>query len=694
MRLIHANGRFEAISSYEEKDIAKSAGFLWDKANKVWYTSDAKTALKLKEYADTACLLTLVEVAEKAHKDLAASHAATSDLAVPAPDGLDYLPYQKAGVGFALGRKATLIADEMGLGKTMQAIGIINSTENLANALIIVPAGLRLNWERELKKWLVKDLPINRGKESISQRGILILGYEEASKVVEELEKVEWDLIVCDEAHYLKNPKAKRTKTILGGKDHDGLKPSQWLFLTGTPILNRPVELWTIVQKIDPDGLGKNWYHFTNRYCDAKNNGFGMDVSGASNLGELNEKLRMGGMIRRTKDQVLKDLPAKRHSLIPFEPDTKARKIIAEQNRKALARAKNLKKAAALERKNKEVFSAEIEKLRTGAQVDFNDIARMRHELALLKVPQVSEYVINAVSSHPVIVFAHHRDVIAEIEKALKKEGIKVGVIIGGMGDVKKDRSVVAFQDGSIDCLLVGITAAAVGLTLTRGSHVIFAEADWTPGIMQQAEDRAHRIGQKNAVQVDWLVLDGSLDAKMIKTLVAKQGVTSAAMGDNTPEEDIPTATVPPALIITADDFARAKVNEARAALEEQEKKAALDEENRIKDTVKPGRYAVEIDGEIKTVNLKFSGAGNFYVKHGDGDISFHEGDKVATILAALTPEEREQAKEQYFIITQTCRKCGQLLGDPVSIALGLGPECGRAEHAAYHASQVEKEAA
>lgn len=394
-------------------------------------------------------------------------------------------------------------------------------------------------------------------------------------------------------------------------------------------------------------------------------------------------------MIRRLKDQVLPDLPAKRRTLLPLEPEGKAKKLIQEQLKKQLEAKKSLRKAKALERKNKELFSNDIQKLRAVAEVAFEDIARIRHELAVLKIPQVVEYVQNAAESHPVIVFAHHKDVVRGIADGL--EGLRVATITGDDDTEARQAAVEQFQAGKLDALVCSIKAAGVGLTMTRSSHVIFAELDWTPGWMQQAEDRAHRIGQQNSVQVDWLVLDGSLEAKMAKTLKAKMAVTSAATGDHSePEESTSDSPAPAVALITEEDFARAKENEEKEATKMQAEHAAKEEEEKIKATVRAGRYAVEIDGVTKLVNLKLSYKGNFYAKISGGHIDYFLGEKAAKALASLTPVEREQARFRYGLLTGHCCKCGRELTDSLSKALGIGPECG----AELHAQHQQKEAA
>ena len=153
---------FVAVCAYEEKDIPKAAGFRWTKiVEKHWATTDVAIAAKLIDYADEEAKNMLRAAADERQHNLDLSRAAKLDIEIPCPDGLDYLPYQKAGIAFAQDKEAVLFGDEMGLGKTIQAIGFINTHPDIRRALVVCPASLKLNWQRELEKWLVNNYTIS-----------------------------------------------------------------------------------------------------------------------------------------------------------------------------------------------------------------------------------------------------------------------------------------------------------------------------------------------------------------------------------------------------------------------------------------------------------------------------------------------------------------------------------------------------
>lgn len=478
---------------------------------------------------------------------IAASRSVASDVSVPAPEGLAYLPFQLAGIAYAIERQHVLFADEMGLGKTIQAIGVCNADASIENVLIVCPASLRLNWQREWNRWAVRPgkVGIVVGSEWPDGANVVIVNYDVVDRHREKIDARSWDVLIVDEAHYCKNPKAQRTQAVLGRKGSDGrylrtpIQARRRLFLTGTPICNRPIELWPLVQLLDPGGLGKSFFRFAQRYCNATRNRYGWDFSGASNLEELQMKLRGRFMVRRLKADVLTELPAKRRQIIELPVNGAADAVrteheASEANERRLAELRAAVELAKADDDQK-AYTEALARLKKSAWVAFTQMSAVRHATALAKVPAVIEHLCNMLEEGPVVVFAHHQDVVAAIADAFPNRCV---TLTGDTPMVERQRAVDRFQAGEVDLFVGNIQAAGVGITLTRSSRVVFAELDWVPGNMTQAEDRCHRIGQTSSVLVQHLVLEGSIDAAMAKAIVAKQQVIDMALDKRTSADD------------------------------------------------------------------------------------------------------------------------------------------------------------
>jgi SWI/SNF-related matrix-associated actin-dependent regulator 1 of chromatin subfamily A len=476
----------------------------------------------------------------------ALSRATDADINAPCPEGLSYLGYQRAGIAFGFERDATLIADEMGLGKTIQLIGIINCLPDAKKILIICPASLKLNWKRELEKWLVKPRPIFVADSQMfpDMEGIVIINYDVLHKHEELLHSLAFDLMGVDEAHYLKNKKARRAKMVLGFKPSKkeadkgavvipGITAKKRVFLTGTPIANKPAELFPLLSYLDP-WTWDNFFRYGIRYCAGHQGSHGWDFSGASNLGELQEKLRSTIMVRRLKKDVLTELPPKRRQVIELPADKETagairREMEAFQGRDdemdQLQAAVELAKVS----DNQDDYRKAVADLQKGMGAALGEISALRRETAVSKIPMVIAHLQEALEeSDKVIVFAHHKEVVAAIAAEFGSAAVK---LVGDTAMVDRQEAVDRFQKDPTCKLFVGsLMAAGVGITLTASSHVVFAELDWVPGNVSQAEDRAHRIGQKESVLIQHLVLEGSLDAIMAKRIISKQEIIEKAL--------------------------------------------------------------------------------------------------------------------------------------------------------------------
>lgn len=487
----------------------------------------------LDRYATEEVKNELLNEIARQHRNLAFSSALSlegfsCDMPLSPPNGLDYLPFQAPAILGMVENRRTLLADEMGTGKTIEIIGLINQI-NPESVLIVCPASLKLNWEQEISKWYTGDREtfVHDGQHPfVSPKGLHILNYDFLSKWKDALQLQIWPLVIADEGHLLKNSKSQRCRAFMK------IPSDRAVIATGTPLLNRPEELWTLLKYLWPE-VFSNWHWFVTVYCDASKGRHGMDTSGASNLQFLSRLLKRMGMIRRLKRDVMPYLPPKERQIIevPCEDASMfAAEFAAFEHYEASRRQlRAMEEASALHVKDAS-FRAAMAELRQTVIARFSELSKLRHDTAVFKIPTVIAHLQSAITEHKVVVFCHHKDVANALRDAFERESIKY---VGGMSQTAKHSAVHRFQNDADCTLFIGsIQAAGVGLTLTAASHCVFAEEDWVPGIVTQCEDRLHRKGQKDSVFVQHLVLHGSIDAMMAHKIVAKQRIADEALGD------------------------------------------------------------------------------------------------------------------------------------------------------------------
>lgn len=484
---------------------------------------------------------------KEAEKKIEESQAKDSDFFVPCPSGLAFLPFQKAGIKYAMSRENVLIADSMGLGKSIQAVGVWNLLPEARKCLVVCPSSLRLNWKREFSKWSVRPVNVEvilNGKEFPSNDfDVLVCNYDVVGKHRANIDSFQWDLLVIDEAHFLKNPNTARTKAVLGdGIEIERIKATKTLFLSGTPIVNRPKELFTLLQVLDPKGLGRNFFNYAKDFCNAYKKKVGRykevwDFSGASNLDRLQREMREKFMVRRLKEEVLLELPPKRRQVIEIPANGSSGLVRQEWENQDKLDALNaeLELAKAI---SKEEYDKKLKEVETEISFALGELAKARSELAKVKCEKVIEHLEESLENGPVICFAHHKEVIKKIAESF---GEKAVTLTGETKLEDRQKAVDRFQNGEVDLFVGNIQAAGVGITLVRSSHVVFAELDWVPGNMSQCEDRAARIGQKQSVLVQHVVLEGSLDAYISKKLIEKQEVIDQALDRKTEAPELET---------------------------------------------------------------------------------------------------------------------------------------------------------
>lgn len=452
--------------------------------------------------------------------------------------GLQLMPFQKAALEFMeIAKGRVLLADEMGCGKTIEIMSYLQLHPEIRPAIVVCPASIKFNWRNELACWMSLGDKIQVAKRGVMPKrkidrktkeviidsdeaftgDILIINYDILGKWADRIRTREPQIIIFDESHLLKNRKAGRTVAAVQLSENIPHK----ILASGTPMLSRPAELYTQLHIINPrmypaDGL--NFMKYARKYCDAKQVtlpgtlGTYWDTSGASNIDKLADELKTI-MIRRTKSDVLSELPEKRRSSIIVEMTNKAkyRKQIDEFGKWLMInRGKDASAVQAI-----------------------NQIEYLKQMCVEGKMEAAIDYLRSSFieTETKVIVFATHVDTISKLMEAFKDVAVKID---GSTKQEDRELATEKFQNDPKTLMFVGnMQAAGVGLTLTAASNVVFLELGWTPALHDQAEDRAHRIGQKNAVNVNYILAADSIDVMLMALLEHKRKIVVGAVGDD-----------------------------------------------------------------------------------------------------------------------------------------------------------------
>jgi SNF2 family DNA or RNA helicase len=473
-------------------------------------------------------LVSMATRLKKIHDDsVQQSRSVDADLEVA---GLPLLPYQKAGVKYASASKRCFIADDMGLGKTLQAIATLEHTPDSYPAVVVCPPNLVLNWQKEYGKWLPerKVVTVSDRKTFPEHKDfdVLVIGYSNISHWQKQIK--DFRSFVFDESHYIKSPTSQRTKAaikIARTAPQDGII----LCLTGTPVTNRPAEYASQLDVLGKLNTFGGLWGFYRRYCGAFRDRFGQwNINGNSNLDELNERLRGNCYIRRTKDQVLKDLPPVRHSNIIVSGSASAMAEYRKAERDIVEYLVERAKQIALELGSSPGSAAVVARIKAEANEHLVRISVLRRLAAKAKMESVIEFI----ESHKevglkVVVAAHHRDIVDEL--ANKFGGLKIQ---GGMLVEEVELAKSRFQEESVEdapVIVLSIQAAKTGHTLTASQDVLFVELPWTPADVDQTYSRCHRLGQKGSVTATYLLCEGTVDEEIYGLISRKRGVVDAA---------------------------------------------------------------------------------------------------------------------------------------------------------------------
>ncbi len=444
---------------------------------------------------------------------------------IAAPPTLQPYPFQVDAINFLerYGGRA-LLGDEMGIGKTIEALLYLKRHPELRPVVIVCPAVVKWKWQEEVTRWTGEEAVVlsGRGGREATDDWV-ILNYDIAWGRLAQLAAVRPRAIVIDEVHFVKDQKSQRAKAMRGLSRLSSVQAV--MGLSGTPMMNRPWELWHPLHLIRPDKF-PNWWAFAYRYCGAHKEavrftgGGGatrtvFKYDGQSNTPELVERLRTV-MIRRRKADVLRDLPAKTRVTIPVQISGQAYKK--------------------LEREVLGEVRAKLKMGRSGLPVALAELAPLRQATGIAKMEAAQEFIDDAPENGPLVVFAHHRAVTQGLHEANRRRS---SLIIGGDIDKQRQDALASFKSGRTPLLIVSTRAGGVGIDLTEADTSLTVELDYNPAQHLQAEDRLHRIGQAKPVFAYYLVAQNSIDAPMINVLEKKAKMVSETLTD--PETEFVT---------------------------------------------------------------------------------------------------------------------------------------------------------
>ncbi|MDH4163303.1 MAG: DEAD/DEAH box helicase [Nitrospirota bacterium] len=477
-------------------------------------SSSLKAAARFRPYADDTC-------------ERVFNRAFNRELAVPPMSSLSFLDaHQIDGVRWVLGRTRSYLAHAPGAGKTAQAIVAGMLIREPGQVVVIVPPDLTYNWEREIERFTKHFrafVTVGRVGTSLTKKAVhwkadfLIVPDSMLAKewVYTALKKIRIKLLAVDEASRFKDPLASRTKALFGGaskyRTYGGLFQSagRTVLLDGSPMPNRPMELWAPVYALDPeaiDCMGMRDYGF--KFCGAKMNERGQwEFKHSSNERELRDRLRKRFMHVVTEDQL--DHPERRRSMLFMNQDTRKPEM------------------REWERKNLKLLKGEISE-----DLSQGEIAHHRKELGVSKIAWVVKYILNRLEdkNERILLFAWHREVCLGLARGLSKGrggSDAVALVMGGTPQEAREKAFHSFQSGargSVRVIVGNIAAMGRGHNLQAADRVVFCEPSWSDELNKQCEKRTSRRGRDAAafVRCEYVVVPGSLDERVMTALFAK----------------------------------------------------------------------------------------------------------------------------------------------------------------------------
>jgi len=445
----------------------------------------------------------------------------------------ELLPYQLDGIAFAVGAGRAILADDMGLGKTIQGIGVaelLAREAGIAKVLIVCPTSLKSQWRSEINRFCqrVCQLILGNAKERVAQYDndcfFTICNYEQVMRDAKSIEKIRWDLIILDEGQRIKNWEAKTTQMM------KSLRSRFALVLSGTPLENRLDDLFSVVEFVDDRRLGPAFRFFnTHRVVDEKGK-----LLGYKNLDKLRKQLAPI-LLRRTRSEVMKQLPPRTDEIIRILPT-------AEQYE--------------MNRAQKIIIQSIVNK----AYISEMDLLRLQKALLICRMAADSTFLVdkeppgystklerltelletlNIEKGRKIVLFSEWTTMLDLIEPIVQKLNMDFIRLDGSVPQKKRAQLVHHFQTDANCKLFITTNAGSTGLNLQAANTVINVDLPWNPAVLEQRIARAHRMGQKNPVQVYILVTEQTIEEGMLGTLAAKKEVALAALDINSKVKNV-----------------------------------------------------------------------------------------------------------------------------------------------------------
>ena len=424
------------------------------------------------------------------------------------------MEHQKEAIEKLVRNKKFILADDMGLGKTTSTI-IAALETGAKKVLIVCPASLKINWQREIANYSDRSVYIAEGKKFSDEHDFVIVNYDILKnfhdikeKDKSEIMKINFDLVIMDEAHMISNPQAQRTKIA---NDIASKSNRVWL-LSGTPMTSRPMNYYNLLNLVDSP-VAMNWMAYAKRYCNGFQFSVGKrkvwNVTGASNLDELRERTSTH-ILRRLKEEVL-DLPEK--IITPVYLRLKSKDYEELMGEYFDWYDQNPEESSSL-------------------TIQFGKLMKVRKVIAQEKINNTIELAENIIEQgKKIIIFTNFTDTLNQIYNHFGKSAVYLD---GSCSKFHRQNAVDEFQTNDKIKVFVGnLKAAGVGITLTSAEAVIMNDLSFVPAEHSQAEDRSHRIGQKNSTSVYYPLFENTIEGAIYDILNRKKKIISTVMGDS-----------------------------------------------------------------------------------------------------------------------------------------------------------------